>query len=249
MDPARIALVGGAALVAGLVNAIAGGGSLISFPALVAAGLPTISANVTNTVALSPGYLGGMLAQRHDLAGQRKRVSMLLPVSIFGGAVGGLLLLRTGEHAFDAIVPFLLLIAVALLAFQERLHAFFMARRRRSNAAWVVVPVGAASVYGGYFGAALSVIVLGALVVILDDTVVRLNALKQMVAFAANASAAAVFVFSGRLQWTITLLTGVAALVGGALGGAIVSRVPAKLLRWIVIVTGLGMALVYLARL
>ncbi len=249
MDPTRIALVGGAALLAGLVNAIAGGGSLISFPAFVAAGLPTVIASLTNTVALCPGYLGGVFAQRRDLAGQRGRIMMILPVSIAGGAAGALCLLRTGEAAFDALVPFLLLVAVALLAFQARLQAFLAARTHRRHAGWLMAPVGLAAVYGGYFGAALGVIVLGVLVVILDDTVIRLNALKQTVSLAANTSAAAVFLVSGQLDWTLTLVAAGAALAGGAIGGAIASRVPAKLLRWVVILVGLGMAIVYFARL
>src|SRR6266403_2222773 len=118
MDVLCVALIGGAALAAGLVNAIAGGGSLISFPALVAAGLPAVTANVTNTVALCPWYVGGTFAQRRDLVGQRGRVAMLLPVSAIGGAAGALLLLWTGERAFDVVVPFLLLFAVVLLPFK-----------------------------------------------------------------------------------------------------------------------------------
>jgi uncharacterized membrane protein YfcA len=249
MDARGIALVAGAAVAAGFVNAIAGGGSLISFPALVAAGLPAVTANVTNTVALSPGYLGGTLAQRRDLAGQRSRMAMLVPVSIGGGAAGALLLLRTGERAFETVVPFLLVVAVALLAFQNRLRAFLETRRHERGQAWAVVPIGLAAVYGGYFGAALSVIVLAALAVAFDDTLVRLNALKQMVSFATNASAAVVFLFSGRIEWSVALVTAVAALVGGAIGGTVASRVPAQWFRWIVIVAGLGMALFYFARL
>jgi uncharacterized membrane protein YfcA len=250
MDALRVALIGGAALAAGLVNAIAGGGSLISFPALVAAGLPALTANVTNTVALCPGYFGGTFAQRRDLVGQRRRLAMLLPASVVGGAAGALLLLRTGERAFEIFVPFLLLFAAALLAFQARLRAFVTGRERRAHGeAWAIVPVGIAAVYGGFFGAALGVIVLAALVVVVDDSLTRLNALKQLVSLAVNVSAAAVFLFSGRIDWTITLVMASAALVGGAIGGTIASRVPAKLLRWVVIVVALGMSAVYFARL
>jgi uncharacterized membrane protein YfcA len=251
MDADRLALVGSSAIVAGLVNAVAGGGSLISFPALVAAGVPAVTANLTNTVALCPGYFGGTFAQRRDLVGQRSRVVMLLPVSMLGGALGALLLLWTGERAFDAIVPFLLLLAVALFALQSRLQAFVKARSggERPSEAWAVVPVGIAAIYGGYFGAGLSVIVLGSLVVVADDTLLRLNALKQMVSLAVNASAAVVFVVAGRLDWTVTFVMAVAALVGGAIGGTIASRVPAKLLRGIVMVAGLAMAIVYFTRL
>jgi len=250
LDVVSVTLSGGAALAAGLVNAIAGGGSLISFPALVAAGLPAVTANITNTVALCPGYFGGAFAQRRDLVGQRSRVMMLLPTSMIGGVVGALLLLWTGEKPFDILVPFLLLFAVTLLAFQNQLQAFMMARKRGAHSeAWSIVPVGIAAIYGGYFGAALGVILLAVLVVIVDDSLTRLNALKQLVSLAVNVTAAVVFLVLGRIDWTITLIMAVAALVGGAIGGAIASRVPAKLLRWIVIVVGLGMSAVYFARL
>src|SRR5262249_35769712 len=108
---------------------------------------------------------------------------------------------------------------------------------------------GLAAVYGGYFGAALGVIVLAALVVVLDDSLVRLNALKQSISLAVNSTAAVVFLFSGRIDWTVTLVMAMAALVGGAIGGAIASRVPAKLLRWVVILLGLATSTVYFARL
>src|SRR5258705_942639 len=176
---------------------------------------------------------------------------MLLPTSLIGGALGGLLLLLwTGEKAFDILVPFLLLFAVALLAFQNQLQAFVMAGKHGAHSeTWSIVPVGIAAIYGGYFGAALGVILLAVLVVVIDDSLIRLNGLKQLISLAVNVSAAIVFLFLGRIDWTMTLVMAIAALVGGAIGGAIASRVPAKLLRWIVIVTGLGMSTVYFARL
>jgi len=111
------------------------------------------------------------------------------------------------------------------------------------------VPVGIAAIYGGYFGSALGVILLAVLVVVVDDSLIRLNALKQLISLADNVSAAVVFLFLGRIDWAITLVMAIAALVGGAIGGAIASRVPAKVLHWIVIVAGLGMSAVYFARL
>src|SRR5688572_7623942 len=120
-DPASIALVAGAALLGGAVNAIAGGGSLITFPTLVAIGLPPITANVTHTVALCPGWLGAVFAQRRELAGQGRRLALLLPIAALAGAGGALLLLRTGERSFNALVPFLILLAAVLVGAQERL--------------------------------------------------------------------------------------------------------------------------------
>ena len=198
LDVASVTLIAGTGLAAGLVNAIAGGGSLISFPALVAAELPALTANITNTVALCPGYFGGAFAQRRDLVGQRKRVMMLLPTSLIGGVVGALLLFWTGEKAFDILVPFLLLFAVALLAFQNQLHAFIMTRKHGAHSeTWSIVRVGIAAIYGGYFGAALGVILLAVLVVIVDDSLIRLNALKQLISLAVNFSAAVVFFVFG----------------------------------------------------
>ncbi|MGH7806125.1 MAG: sulfite exporter TauE/SafE family protein [Candidatus Binatia bacterium] len=250
MGVTRLALVALAALAAGLVNAIAGGGSLLSFPALVAAGLPGVTASVTNTVALCPGYLGGTFAQRGDLAGQGRRIRLLLPAGVLGGGVGALLLLASGDAVFDVVVPFLLLFAVVLLALQDRLRAFVLTRPRGAGSeTWAIVPVALAAVYGGYFGAGLGVIVLAVLAVVIDDSFTRLNALKQCVSLAVNLSAAIAFLFSGRIDWTLTLVMAVSALIGGAIGGAIASRVPARLLRGIVIAVGLAVSAVYFARL
>jgi len=121
-DLARFGLAAGAALAAGAVNAIAGGGSLITFPALVATGLPPVVANVTNTVALTPGFVGATLAQRRDLVGQGRRLAWMLPVAAAAGVAGGLLLLHTSETAFKVIVPYLLLLAAAALVAQGRLR-------------------------------------------------------------------------------------------------------------------------------
>src|SRR5438132_2027536 len=145
LDVGSITLIAATGLAAGLVNAIAGGGSLISFPALVAAGLPAVTANITNTVALCPGYFGGAFTQRRDLVGQRSRLMMLLPTSLIGAVIGALLLLWTGEKAFDILVPFLLLFAVALLAFQYQLQALTMTRNHcDSSEPWSIVMLGIA---------------------------------------------------------------------------------------------------------
>lgn len=129
----ELALAGLAAAAAGLTNALAGGGTLISFPALVALGVPEVVANITNTVALCPGYVGGALAQRKDLAGQKKRLMMLVPAGIVGGLIGGILLLYVSEQVFHILVPFLILLAAALLAVQDRVRDWI---RRADRARW-----------------------------------------------------------------------------------------------------------------
>ena len=199
-----------AALAAGAVNALAGGGTLITFPTLVAVGVPPVSASITNTVALVPGYLGATMAQAKDLAGQRHRLRLLVPTGAFGGIVGGFLLLQTDDRVFRILVPYMILLASGLLAFQDRLRRWVAQRSsgsgsHRRSEAWVVVPVFIASIYGGYFGAGLSMIVLAVLALVIDDTFTRLNALKQAIAFSVNIAAAAFFLFSdassGRPRW------------------------------------------------
>jgi len=249
VDVAHVALVGGAAFAAGLVNAIAGGGSLITFPALVACGVPEVVASLTNTVALCPGYLGATVAQRRELAGQGARAAWILPAGALGGAAGALLLLATGEAAFDVVVPFLLVFAAALLGVQDRLRRRIGAARGHAALPWAALAVALAAVYGGYFGAGLGVIVLAALAVALDDTLTRLNALKQVVSLVVNVAAALVFVISGRVDWPVAAVMAAAALIGGALGGALASRVPASLLRVAVVALALAVAIYYFARL
>src|ERR1043165_2498659 len=163
-----------AALAAGAVNALAGGGTLITFPTLVALHIPAVVANVTNTVALCPGYFGGTLAQLKDLRGQKVRLWIVVPASIVGGVIGGFLLLQTGEKLFRQLVPFLILLASILLAIQGPVRAWLVRRlgehqssKGMEKFAWL--PVGLASIYGGYFGAGLSVIILSALGITLED--------------------------------------------------------------------------------
>lgn len=244
----RHALAAGAALLAGAVNAIAGGGSLITFPALVAAGLSPVAASVTNTVAMCPGYLGATLAQRKDLTGQARRLYLLVPASVLGGVAGAYLLLHTGEAAFKAVVPYLILFAAALLAAQGRLRTL-LARRAGGHAeAWALIPVVGAAVYGGYFGAGMGVMVLAALAVVFGDNLVRLNAVKQAVSLAVNVAAAGFFVFSDRVDWSIAGVMFVASLAGGAIGGVIASRIPPAVLRWTVVALAVIVASVYLVR-
>jgi len=250
LEPQALVLAGGAAVAGGIVNAIAGGGSLITFPTLVALGLAPVTASLTNTVAMCPGYLGATLAQRRQLAGQGERAARILPFAALGGAAGALLLLATDERAFSIVVPFLLLFASLLLAGQERLRRWLVARTSHAHAAWwAAVPVGLSAVYGGYFGAGLGVIVLAALAVVLADTLVRINALKQTVSLVVNVAAAIVFVASQRVDWPVAGVMLAGSLAGGAIGGAIAARVPGGVLRWLVVGVGLVVAGIYFAKL
>jgi uncharacterized membrane protein YfcA len=246
-------LVGLAAVTAGAVNALAGGGTLITFPTLLAFGVSPIEANVTNTVALCPGYMGATLAQLRDMRGQKKRLSLFLCAGIIGGVIGGLLLLHTGEKAFRALIPFLILLASGLLAAQGPIRAWLVRRSNRRGALlipawWTALPVGLAAIYGGYFGAGLSVIVLSVLGLMVEDSLTRLNAAKQAIAFSVNSAAAVFFLFSGRVVWPAALVMAIGATVGGALGGRLASRIKSGVLKWVVVAIGVSVAAVYLIR-
>lgn len=253
LDPLSYLLIALAAVAAGAVNALAGGGTLITFPALTAVGIPVVAANVTNTVALSPGYLGATLAQKAEILDQRRRLTYLLPVAALGGLIGGLLLLNTSEKLFRELVPFLILLASLLLAVQEPLRRRLVARAARSGGGarhegWAAVPVFFAAIYGGYFGAGLSVIILAVLGLSLDDNLTRLNALKQALAFTTNMTAAMLFLFSGQVVWSAALVMAGGALAGGALGGRLAGRIRPATLRRVVVVIGVIVSIIYFVR-
>lgn len=242
--------MGVAAAAGGIVNAIAGGGSLITFPALVASGLPAVTASLTNTIAMCPGYFGATVAQRRDLVGQRTAATWIVPAAAIGGGVGALLLLHSGETVFEIVVPFLLVLAVLMLAFQDRLRTWITGSQHTASSPVVAATlVGLAAIYGGYFGAGLGVIVLSALAVTTGDSLIRINALKQAISLAVNVAAAIVFVVRAHVDGEIVLVMAVASLAGGFVGGRIASRISARLLRGLVIVVGLAVAAVYFAKL
>lgn len=254
MTAGAAALLVAAALAAGFVNALAGGGSLLSFPALTAVGVPAVVANVSNTLALTPGYLGASLGQGRDLAGQRLRLLWLLPAAALGGLIGARLLLCSDPALFERLVPWLLLSGSGLLAVQEPLRRWLLPRgpaptpQQQAPAespapGWgLTAAVLLASVYGGYFGAGLSVILLAVLGTGLDDSLPRLNGLKQPLSLAANLSAALHFALSAPVRWPLVLLMAAGAWLGGLLGGRWASRVDPLLLRRLVVAVGISLA-------
>jgi len=236
-------LLGMAALAGGGVNALAGGGTLITFPTLTAIGIPAVAANVTNTVALCPGYLSGTFAQSADLRGKRPRLWLLALASMAGGVAGGVLLLHTGEHTFRKLVPYLILLAAALLAVQEPLRAR-LARGGGTPApggtggdGMTALSVGAAAVYGGYFGAGLGLV--------RRESLTRLNAYKQFASFFANTAAALFFLFSGKVVWSAMAVMAVGALLGGSLGGRMAGWIRPATLRWSVVCAAVAIAFTY----
>ncbi|MEA3003607.1 MAG: uncharacterized protein QOH81_2395 [Sphingomonadales bacterium] len=244
----HLALLFAAAVAAGAFNALAGGGSIFTFPALIAAGVPPLVANVTNTVALCPGYVGGALAQRRDLAGQGRRMIVLLPAATLGGVAGAMLLTRTSEGIFEALVPVLVVGACALLAVQDRVRALLQRRSARIALGWAVVPIVLAAIYGGYFGAGLSVVYLAMIGLAIDDNLTRLNALKQAMALATNVAAAIFFAATARVVWPAAAAMAIGALLGGAAGGRLASVVRPSTLRAMVIVVGLAIAIFFVLR-
>lgn len=252
MNLLQLLLIGLGVVAAGLVNALAGGGTLISFPILTALGIPPVAANITNTVALCPGYLGATLAQRDLLADQKHHLWWYLPAALLGGLAGALLLLVSGERLFSAAIPWLILLATILLAVGEPVKKWLANHQsleeKNSREAIVAIPVALASVYGGYFGAGLSVIILAVLGSTLHNSLTRLNALKQAIAFAANIAAAIVFAFSGQVVWLVAAVMAVCALLGGAVGGKLAGKLNPVALRWVVVIIGLTVSIYYFVK-
>ncbi len=230
---------------AGAVNAVIGSGSLITFPTLLAVGYSPVVANVSNNIGVVPGSVFGSIGFRRELQGQGSRVRTLAIASGLGGLTGAILLLTLPSEVFDAVVPILVLMACALMAAQPRLSAWVASRRPDGARDVGPAPLAIgylAGIYGGYFGAAQGVILLAMLAVFVPDDLTRSNALKNVLAGTVNAVAAVVFIFFAEVAWEAVALVAVGAAVGGTLGAQVGRRVPAPVLRALVIVIGLLVA-------
>jgi uncharacterized membrane protein YfcA len=243
-------LTAGAGLVAGGVNAIAGGGSLLLFPALVAAGYGTLAANVTNSVALWPGYVGGVAGFRDELVGERARLTTLSGVAATGATVGCVLLLSTPQGAFDIVVPFLVLLASLLLAVQPRVSRMVgpLAEGQQASAKVLYPAIGLASVYGGYFGGALGVILLGTLALTVPESLRKLNGLKSVLQLVVASVTVVAFGIFGPVDWVAVAIIAPAALIGGFAGGRVARRLDDNLLRRVVVVFGIAVAILLFVR-
>jgi len=234
-----------AAFGAGVVNAIAGGGSLISFPALLFTGMPSVEANATNTVAIWPGTVSSTWAYRKYIGEERRRALVLALPSLAGGLAGSVLLLNTPEKAFKAVVPWLILFAAGLLALQGPV-ARWVARKLPMDGDRVPAPLWAAqfviAVYGGYFGAGIGILMLAAMAIFLPDTLQHANALKVLFALLINGIAAVYFLFAGAVHLPEAGLMAVTSVAGGWLGAKVAQRLPSWLLRYSVIVFAVGVA-------
>jgi uncharacterized protein len=245
VSPLDLVVVAGVAMAAGVINSIAGGGSLILFPTLVALGLPTVAANVTNSVAQWPGYLGGIAGFRGEYGGQRGRLVRFGVVAVLGGTTGSVLLLTTPSEAFDVVVPVLVLLASLLLAVQPLLTR----RLQRDEAdgvkpdpAWLYVALFLATVYGGYFGGALGVILVGVLGVGLHHLKLA-NALKSALSAVTATVTLVVFGLFGPIDWLVVAIAAPASLVGGFVGARIATRIPVRPLRIFIVIFGVAVAI------
>jgi uncharacterized membrane protein YfcA len=239
LDPLWLALAG---FGAGLTGSMAGLASLISYPALLAVGLPPVTANVSNTVALVFNSVGSVWGSKPELRGQRARARQLAPIAVAGGLTGGLLLLATPSSAFRLVVPWLIgLASFAILLQRSRV---VLAPTGVHQPSWKVsVGVFVVAIYGGYFGAAAGVLLLALLLVTTAESLPRGNAMKNLLLGSANAVAAVAFVAFGPVRWSAVIPLAAGCLVGGRLGPVIVRRVPASPLRMVIALAGLGLAI------
>lgn len=261
-DLLRALAILAAGLAAGTINTVVGSGTLVTFPTLLAFGYPPVVANVSNNLGLVPGVLSGVHGYRAELEGQRRRVLRLGSASLLGGLVGAILLLVLPAGAFKEIVPALIVVALVMVLFQPWLASFVTARQRARGAAgpgdaagegaagagrapateaggpvlWALVFL--TGIYGGYFGAAQGVLLLGIMGVAFTDNVQRVNAVKNVLAALVNGIAALVFVIATHIDWGAAALIACGAVLGGQLGARIGRRLPPWGLRLVIIVVG-----------
>ena len=244
-------MLAGAGFLAGSVNAVAGGGSLISFPAMLAVGYPALRSNVTNTVAIWPGYVGSTAAYRPELVGQRPRALVLGITSVAGAVLGSVILLTTPARVFRSIVPYLILLASALLAVQPLVTK---AVRRLPGATTehrsglLHVGIFLSGTYGAYFGGGLGVMLLGILGLFLEDHLQRINGLKTLLSLVINSVALLVFVLFGPVLWSVVLVVAPMSLLGGYVGAGLARRLGPVVLRTTVVVLGAAVGIVLLLR-
>ncbi len=244
MSPLDALAIFAAGLAAGTVNVIVGSGSLITFPVLLALGYPPVLANVSNTVGLVPGSVSAVVAYRRELVGQRRRVVQLGGASLLGGLSGAVLLLSLPSSVFKAAVPVLIAVAALLMAAQPRISAGLERRgsRRVHGGAGLLVGVFFTGVYGGYFGAAQGVILIALLAIFIDDDLQRLNGTKNVLALIVNGVAGLFFIATTTISWPVVGCIAAGSVIGGQVGGRYGRRLPAPLLRGIIVIVGLGVA-------
>jgi uncharacterized membrane protein YfcA len=259
MPVAQAFTIFGAGVAAGTINTVVGSGTLITFPTLIGLGYPPVLANVSNNVGLVPGALSGIYGYRAELTGQRARVLRLGSASLLGGVVGAILLLVLPQSAFKAIVPALIAIALVMVVVQPWLSKKVAARQKARLAQRPAVAVSAGApaadpiqlggpilwaivfllgIYGGYFGAAQGILLLGLLGIMFTDDLQRINAVKNVLACVVNAVAAVVFILATHIDWAVAALIAAGSIIGGQIGARAGRRLPAWGLRAAIICVG-----------
>ncbi|MBF9070696.1 sulfite exporter TauE/SafE family protein [Streptacidiphilus sp. NEAU-YB345] len=233
-----------AGIGAGMINTVVGSGTLITFPVLLAAGLPPITANVSNTLGLVPGSISGAIGYRRELAGQGGLLRRLGSAALLGGLTGATLLVELPAGAFTAAVPVLIAAALVLVLVQPLLAKRLAARqsdkpRPEYGGRALLVGVFLCGIYGGYFGAAQGVLLLGLMGLLLDKGLQEINAVKNVLALLINGIAAVFFLFSAPIDWRAVLLVAVGSVIGGQLGALVGRRLPPPVLRGVIVAVGL----------
>jgi uncharacterized protein len=242
MDVGEVVAIAAAGLAAGAMNVVVGSGTLITFPVLLAFGYPPVTANVSNTIGLVPGSVSGAVGYRRELGGQRRRMLRLGTASLLGGTTGAVLLLVLPASAFKEIVPVFIAIAVILIVLQPRLQRRLAERgtpHDHERGLLVPLAVYATGVYGGYFGAAQGILLLGILGVALPQDLQRTNALKNVLAGLVNAVAGIYFAFAAHVAWGAAGIIAVASMIGGQIGAHYGRRLHPAVLRGVIVVVGL----------
>lgn len=236
-----------AGIGAGTINTIVGSGTLITFPVLLAVGLPPVTANVSNSLGLVPGAISGVIGYRRELAGQRRRVLRFGAIAVIGGLAGAILLIALPSAAFDTIVPALVGLAVVMVLLQPWLSRAVQRHRERNGTedrpdGGPVLLGGLllTSVYGGYFGAAQGILYISLMGLLLHDDLQRINAVKNMLAALVNGVAALLFLFVADFDWTAVLLVAAGSAVGGHIGATVGRRLPPTALRALIVTVGVA---------
>ncbi len=244
MSAFEILAITAAGVGAGTINAVVGSGTLITFPVLLAFGIPPVTANVSNNIGLVPGSVSGVVGYRRELRGQRARIVHFGPMSALGSAAGAVALLVLPSSAFAKIVPVFIVVALVLILIQPRIGPRLAARHAAGNTGghprWVRPTLFATGIYGGYFGAAQGIMLIAMLGIALTDELQRINALKNVLSLIVNGVAAIIFVVAAHVDWGVVALIAAGSVAGGQLGSRYGRRLPPNGLRAVIVVVGIS---------
>ncbi|GAA3694563.1 sulfite exporter TauE/SafE family protein [Nonomuraea antimicrobica] len=241
MTPWEMVAVLAAGVAGGAINTVVGSGSLITFPTLLAVGLPPITANVSNNIGLVPGGLTGVMGYRAELSGQRARLLRLAPASLAGSLAGAVLLLSLPERTFTAVVTVLIALSCAMVMIQPRLSRLLADRPRHAHGGpWLWLGALASGAYGGYFGAGQGILLIGLMGVLLDEDLQRINAAKNVLVVLVNATAAVLYALVAHVDWLAVLLVALGSMAGGFVGARMGRRLPAPVLRGVIVCIGVA---------